>query len=342
MRHKSLLIATLVLGLIALAAVRIGRETPPTAEARQPLFAAGLVASAQSLVIRANDKDVTLVSTPTGWVVKEKFGLPVDVENRLQPLLRDLQKAQDLGPLTANPKRLAKLGLADTALTLTGPDGRPETIHFGKQTEDGLGASMRRAGQTAARRTDFSGQLEGDPSNWADLTPFSAKSTEIKEVAFEWSDGRAAFVRKELGASFEGPQGPLVEDILNTIATIRAADAVAPDDKVAAQAVRLAGVKLTLFTGAVVTLSFSQAATPPGGGAPPRAFVRVAHSDPAHKANAMAKQAVLVAAPWMLEQLPASLADFRKGPASGAEAPSLTPIPGPAPIIVAPTEIKVK
>ena len=343
MRNKNLLIVTLVLGLIAFAAVRLTREAPKTEAGKQPLVAAALLEGAKSLTIKANNKSVTVEKSADGWTVKEKLSLPADVENRLLPLIRGLQKANNFGQLTANPKRLEKLGLADASLTLVGPDGKPTTIQFGRQTEDGLGASARLAGQEFAVRTDFTGYLEGDPLSWVDLTLFITPPAEIKSISFIWKDGQAEFARQAKGALFDGKEGPAVEDIVMTLATVRAADAVAFDDKDAAKAVRSSQVKLTLFDGTVATLTFAKlAGTAPND--PGKTFVRVEHSDPKHKANATAKLANFVAAPWLAEQVPGSLADFKKAQqAPAAEgAPSTIQIPGPAPTIITSPEIKVK
>jgi len=343
MRNKTLLIVTLVLGLIAFAAVRLTREAPKAEAGKQPLVAAALLEGAKSLTIKANNKSVTVEKSADGWTVKEKLSLPADVENRLLPLIRGLQKANNFGQLTANPKRLEKLGLADASLTLVGPDGKPTTIQFGKQTEDGLGASARLAGQEFAVRTDFTGYLEGDPLSWVDLTLFITPPAEIKSISFIWKDGQAEFARQAKGALFDGKEGPAVEDIVMTLATVRAADAVALDDKDAAKAVRSSQVKLTLFDGTVATLTFAKlAGTAPNDQG--KTFVRVEHSDPKHKANATAKLANFVAAPWLAEQVPGSLADFKKAQqAPAAEgAPSTIQIPGPAPTIITSPEIKVK
>ncbi|MEY4818481.1 MAG: hypothetical protein RLZZ23_1254 [Verrucomicrobiota bacterium] len=343
MRNKNLLIVTLVLGLIAFAAVRLTREAPKTEAGKQPLVAAALLEGAKSLTIKANNKSVTVEKSADGWTVKEKLSLPADVENRLLPLIRGLQKANNFGQLTANPKRLEKLGLADASLTLVGPDGKPTTIQFGKQTEDGLGASARLAGQEFAVRTDFTGYLEGDPLSWVDLTLFITPPAEIKSISFIWKDGQAEFARQAKGALFDGKEGPAVEDIVMTLATVRAADAVALDDKDVAKAVRSSQVKLTLFDGTVATLTFANlAGTAPTD--PGKTFLRVEHSDPKHKANATAKLAAFVAAPWLAEQVPGSLADFKKAQqAPAAEgAPSTIQIPGPAPTIITSPEIKIK
>ena len=343
MRNKNLLIATLVLGLIAFAAVRLTREAPKAEAEKKPLIEAAVLDGAKALTIKANNKSVTVEKAADGWTVKEKLGLPADIENRLLPLVRGLQKANNFGQLTANPKRLEKLGLADSSLTVVGPDGKPTTIQFGKQTEDGLGASARLAGQEFAIRTDFSAYLEGDPLSWVDLTLFSAKPAEIKSIDFEWKDGKASFSRKELGALFTGKEGQAVEDIVATLATVRAADAVALDDKDAAKAARSALVKLTLFDGAAVTLTFAKLAgtTPNDQG---KTFVRVEHSDPKHKANATGKKAVFIAAPWLAEQVPGSQADFKKSlqqPSAEPAAPTIQ-IPGPAPAIITSPEVKIK
>lgn len=341
MRHKTLLLATLLLGVGALVTVRLTRETPPETPGRKPLVEAALLDSLKTVAIKAGNKSVTLEKAEAGWIVKEKLGLPADLENRFLPLVRGLQKAGDFGLLTANPKRLEKLGLTDSVVTLTGADGKTTTLAFGKQTEDGLGASARRGDEKHAIRTDFTGYLESDPTAWADLTLFSAKPVEIKTVAVEWKDGQASFARKEVGAAFEGKEGVSAEDIVSALATVRVADALPRDDQSAAGAVRLARVTLGLFNGASVVVTLDKAASAKPGEAD-RTFVTVAHSDPKHQANAVAKLATFVAAPWMVEQVPASLADFRKGPASAEPAPQTIQIPGPSPAIITSPDIKVK
>jgi hypothetical protein len=331
MRHKTLLLATLALGLVALAVVNLNREAPPAEGGKKPLIEAGLLGRLKSVEIKSNQKSVTVERTAAGWTVKDKLGLPADVENRLLPLIRGLQKTNNLGLLTANPKRLEKLGLADSSVTLTADDGKSATIQFGKQTEDGVGASARLQGETAAIRTDFTGYLEADATSWVDFNLFVAKPADIKSVAFEWKDGKAEFARKAAGAPFAGVGAQSAEDIVATLATIRAADAVALGDKDAAKAARSAKVTLTLFDGATVTLAFAKL---PGANAnePGKAFVRVEHSDPKHASHALNKQALFVAAPWLAEQVPATAADFRKGqaPETAPTAAPLIPIPGPS------------
>lgn len=341
MRNKTLLIATLLMGVGALVTVRLTREAPTDAPVRQPLVAAAVLDAAQTITVKANNKSVTLTKGEAGWSVKEKLNLPADLENRLLPLMRGLQKAGDFGLLTANPKRLEKLGLTDSVVTLTDADGKATTLAFGKQTEDGLGASARRNDEKHAIRTDFTGYLEGDPTAWADLTLCSAKPAEIKSLTLEWKDGQIAFARKEVGAAFEGKDAAAAEDLVSALATVRAADALPKDDKEAAGARRTVRITLGRFDGAsvVVTLDSAPSAKP---GEAARAFVTVTHSDPKHQANAVTKLATFVAAPWMVEQVPLSLADFRKGPVSAEPAPQTIQIPGPSPEIITSPDIKVK
>jgi hypothetical protein len=340
MRHSKLLIGTLALGLLALATVRFTREVPPSEGPSSPLVAPTVFDGLRTLVVKANQKSVTIEKTAAGWAVKEKLGLPADLENRFVPLVRALQKARNLGQLTANPKRIEKLGLADSAVELTTSDGQVTRLEFGKQTEDGVGAAARLAGQTNAIRTDFSGYLEGDPLAWADLTLVTVKPAEVKSVVFTWQDGQASFSRKESGAPLEGKNAPAAEELVSAIATLRAADALPLGDADAAKATRLTKATLTLFNGATVDLVFTRTpgTSPTDAG---KTFVQASHSDPAHQANASARLAVFVAAPWMVEQLPASLKAFQQGPGQPAE-PSATPPPGPAATVAPPTETKAK
>jgi hypothetical protein len=340
MRHSKLLIGTLALGLLALATVRFTREVPPSAAPSAPLIAPAVFDGLRTLVVKANQKSVTIEKTASGWAVKEKLGLPADLENRFVPLVRALQKARNLGQLTANPKRLEKLGLADSAVELTTTDGQVTRLEFGKQTEDGVGAAARLAGQTNAIRTDFSAYLEGDPLSWADLTLVTVKPAEVKSVVFTWQDGQASFGRKESGAPFEGKNAPAAEELVSAIATLRAADALPHGDADAAKATRLAKVTLTLFNGATVDIAFTRTpgTSPTDAG---KTFVQASHSDPAHQANTAVRLAVFVAAPWMVEQLPASLKAFQQGPGQPTE-PSAPPPPGPAATIAPPTETKAK
>ena len=59
----------------------------------------------------------------------------------------------------------------------------------------------------------------------------------------------------------------------------------------------------------------------------PKLFTRVSHSDPKHVANAMAAKAEFLSQPWLSEQLPASLADFKKRVSPPAENPGQPPAP---------------
>jgi hypothetical protein len=330
MRNKTLLLSTLALGLAALLALRLTREEAPAAAESRPLVPAALLADLRALTVKSGPRTVTVERSADGWTVKDRFGLPADAENRLLPLVRGLQKAREFGVLTANPKRLEKLGLTETSVTLVGADGKATTIEFGRQTEDGLGHSARLAGQPHALRTDFTAFLEADPTAWVDLTLFTAKPAEVRTIALAWKDGRTELSRKASGAPFDGADAAALEELVATLATLRAADAVAKNDADAAKAARTVEAKLTTFDGATATMAFAKlAGAQPGD--PGKLFVRVTHSDPKHPANAADKLAVFTVPSWLVEQLPASFADFKKsGQPAAPAAPSLLPIPGPA------------
>ena len=326
MRNKTLLIATLVLGLLALAALRLGREEAKPIATKQPLVEAALLESLQSFVVKANGKTVTLTKGADGtWTVKEKFGLPADTEARLTPLVRSLQKASNHGLLTANPKRLEKLGLTDASLTLNAP-GKSLTIEFGRQTDDGLGNSARYQGQPQAIRTDFTGDLDGDPASWADLTLSAAKAADVKTLAFSWADGKKEFSRPAKGQPFAGAGAESIENLAASLATLRVGEAVAKDDKDAAAAfAKTFQVTLSFFDGNSLTLTFGQVAGK-AAGETPKAFVRAKHSDPKHKVNGYAAKAEFTVPSWIMEQIPVSAAAFAKQaqpPAGPAAIPSL-------------------
>lgn len=312
MRNKTLLIATLVLGLLALAALRLGREEAKPTPTKQPLVEAALLESLQSFVVKANGKSATITKDAGGsWTVKEKFGLPVDTEVRLTPLVRSLQKASNHGQLTASPKRLEKLGLADSAVTLNAP-GKSVTIEFGKQTDDGLGSSARYQGQPHAIRTDFTGDLDGDPASWVDLTLCAAKAEEVKTLAFGWADGKKEFGRPAKGKPFAGAGAEGIESLAASLATLRVGEAVAKDDKdVTGAFAKSFQVTLGFFDGNSLTLTFGQVAGKAAGEAP-KTFVRAKHSDPKHKANGYAAKAEFTVPSWIMEQVPTSAAAFAK------------------------------
>ncbi|MFM7241674.1 MAG: DUF4340 domain-containing protein [Opitutia bacterium] len=346
MRPTKLLLLALALGAAALVSLQLRRTDDAAAETKTALVPTALLDGARALTItlKPTGKTVTVEKGADGvWAVKEKHGLPADLENRLIPLFRALQKAENFGVLTANPKRIEKLNL-DSALRLTAADGKVTEITFGKTTDDGLGAAATVAdgqGGTQAVRTSFTGFLEADPANWFDPVLFTAKGEELRALTFTWPDGTQTFARAEKGKPFAGKEGAVLEEMSNVLMTLRANDAVAKGDKDAAAAfAKPWSIQLELFDGAKVTLTLAKTAAT-GPNESPKLWMRVAHSDPKHKANGMTAKAEFIAPPWLAEQLPATLADFRKavepppaGPAPGA-GPTLN-IPGLGPVSAPP------
>jgi hypothetical protein len=346
MRPTKLLLLALALGVAALVTLQLRRPETDAADTKVALLPAATLDGARALTItlKPTGKSTTLEKGADGaWTVKEKQGLPADLENRLLPLFRALQKAENFGVLTANPKRIEKLGL-DSTLRLTAADGKAVEITFGKATDDGVGAAATVAdgqGGVQAVRTSFTGFLEADPVNWFDPVLFTAKVEELRALTFTWPDGTRTFARAEKGKPFGGKEGAVLEEMSNVLMTLRANDAVAKGDKDATAAFAKGwSIQLELFDGAKVTATFAKTAAT-GPNESPRLWMRVAHSDPKHKANGMTAKAEFIAPPWLAEQLPATAADFTKlvDPPPAPPAPGAGPtlnIPGLGPVAAPP------
>ncbi|NBR43076.1 MAG: hypothetical protein EBU04_09580 [Verrucomicrobia bacterium] len=289
MRHKKLLLTTVLIGFIALAAVYLKREQPASAAAKSALVDPAILNGMQSLVLKANGKITTIEKSSSGtWVVKEKFGLNVDVENRLKPLLLSLQKAENFGLLTVNAKRIEKLNLGDSSLSLTSADGKSFSADFGKTTDDGLGQAARLQGDPKAIRTSFNEHFESDAFAWVDPVLLTTKADEIKTISLIYADGKMNFSRPAKGQPFGGPA---LEDML--------------------------------FDGTSATVTFAKVAgaTPNDQG---KLYLRVKHSDPKHPVNLTSQKAEFLAPTWLAEQIPSTLADLKKSlapPAPPSDAP---------------------
>ncbi len=325
MRNKTLLIATLVLGLAALAVLRLNRPEAQSAAAKSPLIDPALLAAAVKVEVKANGKSATLEKGAGDvWTVKEKLGLPADVENRLAPLLRALQKAESLGVLTANAKRLERLGLGETAVTVTAADGRSWSAEIGRTTDDGTGSAVRRKGAQEALRTTFTGYVEGDPTSWFDPLLHNKAPEEVKSVTLTAADGSVSGARPAKGQPFPGKESGVLENIVSSLSNLRATDALAKDDASVKKAFeKPSSVKLEYFDGTSLTVTLGRlpGATPADQ---PKLFVRAAHSDPKHPANALTAKAEFAMSGWLADQIPATVADFRKAvepPPPPAETP---------------------
>ena len=218
MRTKNLLIATLVLGLAALAVLKLGRPEAPSAPAKSPLVDAALLTAAVKVEVRANGKSATIEKGAGDvWTVKEKLGLPADVENRLAPLLRALQKAENLGVLTSNAKRIERLGLGETSVTLTAADGRSWSAEIGRTTDDGSGSAVRLKGAPEALRTTFTGYVEGDPTSWFDPRLHNKAPEEVKSLTLTAADGSVSGARPAKGQPFPGKESGVLESIAQSV-----------------------------------------------------------------------------------------------------------------------------
>lgn len=330
MRHRTLLLTTLALGAVALALLWLEPPAEPAAPEERPLVPAALLADLRAIEVTSGGKTARLERSAEGWVVPARFGLRADAENRLRPLLQSLRSAKSLGTLTADARRLERLGLSDHAVRLEGADGKSWKVQLGRMTDDGAGVAARPEGETAALRTNFAGHLEGDSANWIDPVLLSAKAEDVLVLALSFPDGSSArLTRDKPGEPLKGADAPTLAaagELLLALANLRAGDAVARDDAAAKAALAKPLVaELTLAGGAKATLTLGRA--PAGApGAPPAGWMTVAHSDPSHPANAACAKALFTCPPWLAEQIPSSakeLAARGQPPAQPPGAPGL-------------------
>jgi len=330
MRHRTLLLTTLGLGAVALALLWLEPPAETAAPEEKPLVPAALLADLRAVEVTAGGKTARLERSAEGWVVPARFGLRVDAENRLRPLLQALRGARTLGTLTSDPRRIERLGLAENAIRLEGADGKSWKLELGRMTDDGAGVAVRPEGETSALRSTFAGHLEGDPANWFDPMLLSANADDVLALALTFPDGSSVrLTRDKAGEPLKGADAPTLAaagELLLSLANLRAGDAVAKDDAAAKAALAKPLVaELTLAGGAKATLTLGRG--PAGApGAPPAAWMTAAHSDPTHPANAAAARALFVCPPWLAEQIPATakeLAARGQPPAPGPGLPAL-------------------
>ncbi len=313
MRLRTLLVSTLGLGLVALVALNIKSQKETIANTKTALIPSDILNSAQRFTLKAQNKTATIEKSADGeWVVKERFNLPADLESRLSPLVQSLQRAENLGVLTANPKRLEKLELSNASLTIESQGGKSISLNVGKETDDGAGNAIQMGGDSFALRTNFNGYIEADPAAWVNATLFSTKPENIKALTLKFKDGEERFVRSEKEKVFVGKEGPLLEGLAKTLAVLRISEAVELNnpDALAAQknTASQVEIKVELYDSTVLTTRWSQ--TVGSEKNPAKVFVRVSHSDPAHRINQLGTKAEFSCAPWLAEQIPTTLADF--------------------------------
>lgn len=335
MRHRTLLLTTLALGLAALALLWLEPAGEPAAPEEKPLVPAALLADLRSIEIATGGKTARLERAEGGWVVPARFGLRVDAENRLRPLLQSLRNAKSLGILTSDPRRIERLGLDGQWVRLEGADGKTWKVELGRMTDDGAGVAARPEGETAVLRSSFAGYLEGDPANWFDPMLLAVNADEVMSLSLTFPDGsKVGLTRDKAGEPLKGADAPTAAaagELLMSLANLRAGDAVAKDDAKAKDALAKPVVaELGLPGGAKATITLGRGEAAEGMPAP--AWMTVAHSDPKHPANAAAAKALFTCPPWIAEQIPVSAKEL----AARGQPPA--PLPGGPAIEVEPAQ----
>ncbi len=311
MRNKTLLVGTLVLGLVTLITLNIKNTSGDAKTTTQPLIDKDILNRPSRLVIKSGGKTSTIEYLNGDWVIKERFDVPVDVENRLLPLIASLQKTENFGLLTSNPKRIEKLNLSDALILITGENGKTFAAEIGKPTDDALGNAMRIQGETSAIRTNFTGYIEADPAAWLNPILYSVKPEDIKSVTFKLADGKSVFAKAEKNKKFNDKENPWLEEFVLNLSTLRIIDAQGKGSTTTEQAFKQPSVIIfELFDGSAITTTWAKEANPESK--EPKYFVRVQHSDPQNKINQVAQKADFLCPSWLMEQIPVSTADLNK------------------------------
>ncbi len=311
MRNKTLLVGTLLLGLTTLVVLNINKSSDDVKPVTKPLIDNEILNRPARLVIKSGGKTSTIEHLNGDWVVKERFDLPADIENRLLPLIASLQKTENFGLLTSNPKRLEKLNLADTLILITGENGKTFAAEIGKPTDDALGNAMRIQGEASAIRTNFTGYIEADPAAWINPILYSIKPEDVKGVTFKFADQKTVFTRSAKDKKFNDQENPWVEDLVLNLATLRITDAQGKGITTTEQAFKKSSVIIfELFDGNSITTTWARETNPESK--EPKYFVRAQHSDSQNKINLVAQKAEFLCPSWLMEQIPTSTPDLNK------------------------------
>ena len=311
MRNKTLLVGTLVLGLITLVVLNFNKSSDEVKPVTKPLIDNEILNRPARLVIKSGGKKSTIEQLNGLWVVKERFDLPADIENRLLPFISSLQKTQNFGLLTSNPKRLARLNLSDTIISITGENGKTFAAEMGKITDDALGNAMILQGETSAIRTNFTGDVEADPAAWLNPILYSIKPEEVKSVTFKFADGKTVFGRAAKDKKFNEQENPWLENFVLNLATLRIIDAQGKGVTSTELAFKQSSVIIfELFDGSSITTTWAKESNPESKD--PKYFVRAQHSDPQNKINQVGKKAEFLCPSWLMEQIPTSTADLKQ------------------------------
>ena len=311
MRNKTLLVGTLLLGLTTLVVLNINKSSDEVKPVTKPLIDNEILNRPARLVIKSGGKTSTIEHLNGDWVVKERFDLPADIENRLLPLIASLQKTENFGLLTSNPKRLEKLNLADTLILITGENGKTFAAEMGKPTDDALGNAMRIQGETSAIRTNFTGYIEADPAAWINPILYSVKPEEVKGVTFKFADDKTTFIRSTKDKKFNDQENLWLENFVLNLATLRITDAQGKGITTTERAFKKSSVIIfELFNGSSITTTWASETNPESK--EPKYFVRAQHSDSQSKINQVGQKAEFLCPSWLMEQIPTSIADLNQ------------------------------
>lgn len=270
MKPKTLLIVVVLLAALSGAAWFFNRpETPPSlTDARVGLPVLDPAAAEKAARVRLTESGKTVVlarAGDTGWQVVSYHDLPADFA-KLSSLVKSLVSARIDRLVTTSPDRIARLGFADTSITLLDSADKPlMELNLGKYA-DGGGRFLRFGSTNQAYVARLDAWLDAEPRNWADTTLTRFNSADIAKVtlALPGETKPATFTRAGAKSAFTAvtvPDGKrlkadAVTSLIDTLANLRFTETSATDDPQAVAA-RAAARTVALTTVDGKTLTFA-------------------------------------------------------------------------------------
>lgn len=337
MNLRPLLLSVAVLAPLAAAVWWWQRPTPPPSlndpRVGQRLAEPESLARASRVELRLGGATVAFArSADQRWAVEGSPALPADL-SKLSRLASDLVAARIERLVTANPDRIASLGLDETSVAYLDEAGSAILRLDLGRTADGGGRFLRHDGESRAYLARLSTHLDPAPDAWRDtaLLP-GLKAADLASIRITFPDTNETLVasRASAGEAWTAqnlPEGrrlksSAIDGHASTLAGLRYT-AVAPriDPDAAAARVFPRPVVLSTFDGREIRLEFQRVPAPPArpadaeqfpAPAPARRPVYVEITDGAGDAllAAAGRTHAFEIAEWILNGLPAKLDDL--------------------------------
>ena len=272
MNVKNLAIAVALLAVIAGIVAWLDRPTPaPSSDPLigQPLLAASLAGSAESLTITQNSNAVTVARNPNGdWIVPSYHDLPADFD-KLRRFIGDLTAAKIDRMVTRLPERISRLDFGSASITVKPTEGEAWTVQLGKTADRG-GRYLRfdSTGDSPAYLSQFSASLDTTAKNWAASKLLSLQASDIAAVSLSFPGAETVSARRESAdqnwANSNAPDTRAINatrlgSLLTSLSNLRFTDVSTPDDPDAVDAAANARtIILETFDGQSLTITMGR------------------------------------------------------------------------------------